>query len=159
MVETLAELFLNTVKSYPKPDLMLYKKEGQYQPISTEVFGETVKKLSLGLWELGLRPEDKLIILSENRPEWVMTDLATIGLGGVTVPIYTTLVADQIRYIIDDSDAKIVVFSNEDRGQKSTINQGEAFYHFSGTSAAWCSPAGGSIAPGRKYSEEPTRAV
>ncbi len=118
MVETLAELFLNTVKSYPKPDLMLYKKEGQYQPISTEVFGETVKKLSLGLWELGLRPEDKLIILSENRPEWVMTDLATIGLGGVTVPIYTTLVADQIRYIIDDSDAKIVVFSNEEQGRK-----------------------------------------
>ena len=118
MVETLAELFLNTIKSYPKPDLMLYKKEGQYGPISTEEFGQTVKKLSLGLWELGLRPEDKLIILSENRPEWVMTDLATICLGGATVPIYTTLVPEQVRYIIDDSDAKIVVFSNEEQGEK-----------------------------------------
>lgn len=118
MVETLSELFLNTVKSYPKPDLMLYKREGQYVPISTEVFGETVKKMSLGLWELGLRPEDKLIILSENRPEWVITDLAAICLGAITVPIYTTLVPEQIRYIIDDSDAKIVVYSGEEQGKK-----------------------------------------
>ncbi len=118
MVETLSELFLNTLRSYPKPDLMLYKREGQYVPISTEAFGETVKKLSLGLWELGLRPEDKLIILSENRPEWVMTDLATLCLGGITVPVYTTLVAEQVRYIIDDSDARIVVYSNEEQGRK-----------------------------------------
>ncbi|MGQ9577112.1 MAG: AMP-dependent synthetase/ligase [Candidatus Aminicenantales bacterium] len=118
MVETLSELFLNTVKSYPKPDLMLYKREGQYVPISTEVFGETVKKMSLGLWELGLRPEDKLIILAENRPEWVITDLAAICLGAITVPIYTTLAPEQIRYIIDDSDAKIVVYSGEEQGKK-----------------------------------------
>lgn len=121
MVDTLAELFLNTIKNYPKPDLMLYKKQGQWIPISTEEFGQMVKKLSLGLWELGLRPEDKLIILSENRPEWVMTDLATICLGGITVPIYTTLVPEQIRYIIDDSDAKIVVYSDQEQGQKIEV--------------------------------------
>ncbi|MCX7974969.1 MAG: long-chain fatty acid--CoA ligase [Candidatus Aminicenantes bacterium] len=118
MVETLAELFLNTIKNYAKPDLMLYKKHGQWIPLSTEEFGQKVKKLSLGLWELGLRPEDKLIILSENRPEWVMTDLATISLGAITVPIYTTLMPEQIRYIIDDSDAKIVVYSDQEQGKK-----------------------------------------
>lgn len=121
MVDTLAELFLNTIKNYPKPDLMLHKKQGQWVPISTKEFGETIKKLSLGLWELGLRSEDKLIILSENRPEWVMTDLATICLGGITVPIYTTLVPEQIRYIIDDSDARIVVYSDQEQGRKIEV--------------------------------------
>jgi len=125
MVETLAELFFNTIKNYPKPDLMLYKKEGQWKAISTEEFGLKVKKLSLGLWELGLRPEDKLVLLSENRPEWVMTDLATICLGAITVPIYTTLVPDQIFYIIDDSDAKIVVYSDEEQGKKIQAIRGK----------------------------------
>ena len=47
MVETLSQLFLNAIKSYPKDDLMLYKKEGQYVPISTEEFGNKVKHFSL----------------------------------------------------------------------------------------------------------------
>jgi long-chain acyl-CoA synthetase len=112
MTETLGQLFLNTVKSYPKDDLMLYKKEGQYTPISTAEFGDRVKYLSLGLRDLGFEAGDKLIILSDNRPEWVITDFACLCLGGITVPIYTSLVSEQIKYIIDNSDAKIVVVSD-----------------------------------------------
>jgi long-chain acyl-CoA synthetase len=112
MVTTLAELFLNTLKSFPKPDLMLVKKEGAYTPIPAAEFGARVRWFALGLQELGLAKGDKLIILSENRPEWTMADLAGVSLGGVTVPIYTTLVPEQIKYIINDSDAKIVVVSN-----------------------------------------------
>lgn len=118
MVETLSQLFLNTVKSYPKADLMLYKKEGNYRPISTDEFANQVKHLALGLKDLGYNAGDKLIILSENRPEWVMTDLANLCLGGVTVPIYTSLVPDQIKYIIDNSDAKVIVFSGEEMWEK-----------------------------------------
>ena len=118
MVDTLSQLFLNTINIYPKDDLMLYKKEGRYLPISTEEFGQRVKFIGLGLKTLGIEAGDKLIILSENRPEWVMTDLANICLGGVTVPIYTSLVPEQIKYIIDDSDAKIVVCSNSGLWQK-----------------------------------------
>lgn len=118
MVETISQLFLNTIKSYPKHDLMLYKKDGRYVPISTDEFSRRVKYFSLGLKDLGLNPGDKLIILSENRPEWVMTDLATLCMGGITVPIYTSLVPEQIKYIIDDSDAKIVVYSDPGLGSK-----------------------------------------
>jgi len=112
VVETLGQLFLNTVKSYVKDDLMLFKKGGQYTPISTVEFGDRVKYLSLGLKDLGFEVGDKLIILSDNRPEWVITDLACLSLGGITVPIYTSLVSEQIKYIIDNSDAKIVVVSD-----------------------------------------------
>jgi len=118
MIKTLSELLLNTLKEYPKDDLMLYKKEGAYVPLSTREFGDKVRALSLGLRELGLGPGDKLIILSENRPEWVMTDFATLCRGALTVPIYTTLVPEQVRYIIDDSDAKIVVYSGPELGSK-----------------------------------------
>jgi long-chain acyl-CoA synthetase len=64
------------------------------------------------LKDLGHGRGAKLVILSENRPEWTMTDFANLCLGGVTVPIYTTLVAEQVKYIINDSDAEIVVVSN-----------------------------------------------
>jgi long-chain acyl-CoA synthetase len=118
MIKTLSELLLNTLKEYPKDDLMLYKKEGAYVPLSTREFGDKVRALSLGLRELGLGPGDKLVILSENRPEWVMVDFATLCRGALTVPIYTTLVQEQVRYIIEDSDAKIVVYSGPELGHK-----------------------------------------
>ncbi|TES86345.1 MAG: long-chain fatty acid--CoA ligase [Candidatus Aminicenantes bacterium] len=118
MVETLSQLFLNTIKSYPKDDLLLSKKEGKYVPISTEEFADRVKCFSLGLRDLGLEAGDKLIVLSENRPEWVISDIANLCLGGITVPIYTSLIPEQIKYIIDDSDAKIVVVSDQSQWQK-----------------------------------------
>lgn len=118
MSETLAQILLDTVKNYPRPDFMLYKKEGRYVPISTEEFGRCVKHFCLGLKDLGLGRGDKIVILSENRPEWVMSDLSHMCLGAITVPIYTSLVPDQIRYIIDDSDAKAVIVSNQEQWQK-----------------------------------------
>ena len=118
MVTTLAELIVNSVKTYSKPDFMLFKKEGAYAPISTQEFGDGVKHLALGLKALGFEAGQKLCLFSENRPAWTMTDLATLCAGGLTVPIYTTLVPEQIRYIIDDSDAMVVVVSNADLWQK-----------------------------------------
>ena len=118
MVETLSQLFLNTIKSYPKDDLMLYKEEGRYVPISTKEFANRVKYFSLGLKDLGNEAGDKLIIFSTNRPEWIMADIANLCLGGITVPIYPTLVPEQVKYIINDSDAKVVVCSNQELWQK-----------------------------------------
>jgi long-chain acyl-CoA synthetase len=114
MVETLSQLFLNTVRTYVKEALLLVKKDGRYTPISTQEFARRVEHLSLGLADLGLTPGDKLVILSENRPEWTMTDFAVLSIGAITVPIYTSLMPEQIKYIINDSDAKIVVCSNRD---------------------------------------------
>ncbi len=114
MVETISQLFLNTVKTYPKDDLLAAKQEGRYVPIPTEEFARCVKHLSLGLADLGLGPGEKLVILSENRPEWTMTDFAVLCAGAITVPIYTSLMPEQIKYIINDSDAQIVVCSNRD---------------------------------------------
>jgi len=111
MVETLSQVFLNTCRTYVKDDLLSAKRGGRYEPVSTAEFEGRVRRLSLGLRAIGLRPGDKVVILSENRPEWVMTDFAVLCAGGATVPIYTSLMPDQVGYIINDCDAEIVVCS------------------------------------------------
>jgi long-chain acyl-CoA synthetase len=93
---------------------MMVKKDGAWKSISTAEFETSVRRLSLGFQALGLKPGDRVALLSENRPEWVMTDFATLTAGGVTVPIYTSLLPDQVRYIVDDSGATIVVCSDRD---------------------------------------------
>jgi len=124
-VSTLSRLFLNTCRVHAKPDLFLVKREGSYAPISTAEFETRVRELSLGFRELGLRPGDKAVILAENRPEWVMTDLAILCAGGVSVPIYTSLLPKQVKYIINDSDAVIVVCSNRELWLKVEAVRGD----------------------------------
>ena len=96
----------------------MVKTAGTWTKISTDEVETSVRRLSLGLQALGLEPGDRLAILSENRPEWVMADFATLCAGGVTVPIYTSLLPDQIRYIIADAGARIVVCSDLEMWRK-----------------------------------------
>jgi long-chain acyl-CoA synthetase len=79
--------------------------------VSAEEFGRFTKGFALGLASLGVDRGDRVAILSENRPEWPMTDFAALALGAMTVPIYTTYLAPQVEYILKDSDAKVVVVS------------------------------------------------
>ncbi|MBE3131495.1 MAG: long-chain fatty acid--CoA ligase [Acidobacteria bacterium] len=113
-VTTLNRLFLQACRTHRKPDRMMVKKDGAWKSISTAEFEIAVRRLSLGFQALGLKPGDRVALLSENRPEWVMADFATLTAGGVTVPIYTSLLPDQIRYIVDDAGATIVVCSDRD---------------------------------------------
>ena len=117
-VETLSQLFINTIRSYPKDNLLMRKEEGKYVSLSSRDVWDHVRFLSLGLRVLGLQPRDKLIVLSENCPDWVMTDFAALCAGATTVPIYPTQMPEQIKYIIDNSDAKIVVCSTRELWRK-----------------------------------------
>ncbi len=126
MVETLSRAVLHVLKEYAaKPDLIQYRENGRYVPISTEEFGKRIRALALGLHELGCGPGCKLVILAENRPEWILTDLANLCLGGITVPIYPTIVPPQIKYIIEDSEASVVVCSTSALRQKIEAVRGE----------------------------------
>ena len=111
-VITLPRLFIDSCRTYKKPNRMMVKRDGVWTRISTDEVESTVRHLSLGFQALGLRPGDRIAILAENRPEWVMADFAALCAGGVTVPIYTSLLPDQVRYILGDAGAKIVVCSD-----------------------------------------------
>ena len=132
MIDTIAQMFLNTTKTYVKDDLLAAKTDGRYVPIPTEEFARRVRHLSLGLADFGLTPGEKLVILSENRPEWTITDFAVLCAGGITVPIYTSLMPEQIKFIINDADARIVVVSNRDLWLKVDAVRAElrSVHHF-----------------------------
>jgi len=117
-VTTLSRLFLNTCRNHRKPGLLMFKESGKYRSLSTADFEAAVRGLALGFQALGLRPGDKVALISENRPEWTITDLAVLASGAVTVPIYISLTADQIKFIVRDSGARMVVCSNRDLWHK-----------------------------------------
>jgi len=112
MVETISQLFLNTVKTFVKPDLLMSKVKGRYEPLSSQEVAADVRHLALGLAGLGCKAGDKVVLLAENGPWWIMADFAGLCLGAVTVPIYPTLVPEQIKFIIQDSDATVVLCSS-----------------------------------------------
>ena len=118
-METIPRLFLRLTETYKKPDLLLYKKDGAYVPLATKEVREEVERIALGLKSMGVVPGDKVILLAENGPWWVMTDYAILCLGAITVPIYPSLVPEQIKYIINDSDAKMVIVGDRKLWEKT----------------------------------------
>src|SRR5690606_38702763 len=86
-------------------------RDGRVEAFSSQELFDRVRDLSLGLSCCGVGKGDRVAILSETRTEWLLTDLAILTAGAVTVPIYPTLSAQQIQYILQDSGAKVVVIS------------------------------------------------
>ena len=94
------------------------KRAGRWTPISYRELAEQVQDFSLGLRELGIRRGDRVAILSENRPEWAITDYACLAAHTADVPIYPTLPARQAEYILRDSGAVAVVVSDATQLEK-----------------------------------------
>jgi len=111
--KTLAELFLYAVRDNPRTDALNYKKDGEWRPISSAKMTDSIENIALGLYSLGLRKGDKAAILAANSPEWTLADAGCQFAGIIDVPIYTTLAPNSVRYIIDDSDAKIIFLQDK----------------------------------------------
>ncbi len=115
---TINEMFKNSVQKYGGKAALSSKIDGSYQDISYDELDNRVKYFCLGLIELGLRKGDRVALLSENRPEWAISDLAILAAGGVNVPMFWTLTPAQVEYILRDSAAKIICVSNKGQLQK-----------------------------------------
>ena len=105
-------LCLEAILRHGKADALNQRLDGKWQAISAEAFVERVKNVALGLAATGIRPGDRVALLSENRPEWSIVDLAILSLGAINVPIYTTQAVDQIDFILSDSGARAIFISN-----------------------------------------------
>ncbi|MDE0322929.1 MAG: long-chain fatty acid--CoA ligase [Candidatus Poribacteria bacterium] len=111
---TLISLLQHSIEHYgSKPALAHKPKGGTYQDISYAELGESVDAFSKGLNALGVQKDDRVAILSENRPEWAITDFGTLKARAVTVPMFSTLTAAQVGYILKDSGSKIICVSTE----------------------------------------------
>jgi long-chain acyl-CoA synthetase len=111
-MSSLPGLCLAAVLRHGKNDALNYRADGKWFNIPAETFVERVKNCALGLAALGIRPGDRIALLSENRPEWSIADMAILSLGAINVPIYTTQAIEQIDYILSDSGAKAIFISN-----------------------------------------------
>jgi len=98
--------------------LMLAREGTSWLPISSQEFYRNVAGVARALRNWGIGNGDRVAILSENRPEWAVTDFASLLVGAVVVPIYATLTAQQTSYILCDSTAKIVFVSTADQLKK-----------------------------------------
>lgn len=115
---TLNEMFLEAIAARPKHPAFLHKSSGRYRPISSEKSLEKAAALARALDRRGVRRGDRIAILSENRPEWALTDYALLGLGAVVLPIYPTLLEPDIEYILADAGARGIVVSSPEQLQK-----------------------------------------
>jgi long-chain acyl-CoA synthetase len=95
-----------------KPALMV-KSDGSYKGIPYTELRRQVELFSFGLASMGLRSGDRICIISENRPEWVVADQAIALLGGVSVPVYPTMTAKQVEYIFNDAAVRFAIVSNQ----------------------------------------------
>lgn len=118
LIRTLAELPFHVAGRYPKPVLVRRCIGDTLVDRSSRELFDEVRDLSLGLESLGVGPGDRVAILSDSRPEWTITDLAILTAGAVTVPVYATLPASQVGYILAHSGARIVVAADEAQAAK-----------------------------------------
>lgn len=117
MPETLARLFRHAV-SYDKPDMILTKMEGAYGPIAASEVYRRVARTHFELRKAGIAAGDRCALLSENRWEWAVTDFAMMTAGVVSVPIYPTLPAQQIHYLLEHSESRVIFVSTEEQLEK-----------------------------------------
>ncbi len=92
---------------------MQVKRNGVYEPISSDDLRQSVQQIGAGLAKLGVRKGDRIALLSENRPEWAIADQGILSIGAINVPFYVTLPAAQIVDLIHDSEASTIIVSTQ----------------------------------------------
>ncbi|HEY8203131.1 MAG TPA: long-chain fatty acid--CoA ligase, partial [Pyrinomonadaceae bacterium] len=109
--DTLPGFCLEAILRHNKPNTVSERRGGDWVRVSSEEFTRRVRHIALGLADLGIQPGDRVGLISENRPEWSIVDLAILSAGAVVVPLYTTQAPDQIRFILEDSGARALMIS------------------------------------------------
>lgn len=112
---TLVEVFERIAAVHKRADTLNYKKDDRWVPISSTEMLARVRRIAAGLYALGLRRGDRVALLSESRPEWTLMDAGCLFAGAIDVPIYPTLTPHQVRYIVKDSGARVLVVSNHEK--------------------------------------------
>ena len=112
--------FFSQAQKLRSKGALLYKdpETSQWQDVSWTGFALKVKSLAAYLLSIGIKKGDRVALISENRPEWAISDLAILSAGAITVPVYFTNTASQIDFILKDSGTKVVLLSTKEQFEK-----------------------------------------
>ena len=120
-IKRLFDCLDHQLQHFPKQDMLAAKEKGQWVTYSTQQVADIVNRLSAGLMQLGVSGNDmtpagsdKIAIISNNRPEWVFTDMAVQQLGAILVPVYPTTNPLELEFILNDAAVKYIFVSNEE---------------------------------------------
>jgi len=106
------------LENYKKDDALAVKRYGKWEKFSTKEYANNVNLFSYGLLAMGFKKQDKIVTVSNNRPEWNFMDMGMAQIGVVHVPIYANLGQEEYEHILIHSDAKMVIVSSNDFYQK-----------------------------------------
>src|SRR5882672_43254 len=112
---TLPSKFLYAIDTWPSPRAQMFRPSSSWQSISSEEFLRRTAGLAQALFELGIKPGDRVGLFAANRPEWHTADFAINGNGGVTVPVYFKESPERAAYILKHSEAKVVFVAGSDQ--------------------------------------------
>ena len=115
---TLADLLPRAEEMYGDAPAIRYKDGEDWVSRSFSEVVETVRPLALGLADLGVEKGDKVSILGNTRPEWTYFDFAALSIGAVVVPIYQTNSPEECQYVLENSDAKVVIVEDDEQLEK-----------------------------------------
>lgn len=114
----LADLFYTSAERFANNEVLKYRVGHHYERLTYFELKKEVIRLALALKKLGLKKGDQVILFTENRPEWVVSDLALISLGVVNVPVHSVLSPIQLEQIIKEIKPKMLFFSDHELGAK-----------------------------------------
>jgi long-chain acyl-CoA synthetase len=115
---TLADLLPRAAKLYGDAPAVMHKDGEEWVKRSFVEVEQTVRLLALGLVDLGVRRGDKVSILANTRPEWTYCDFAALSIGATVVPIYQTNSPEECQYVLENSDAKVVIVEDDEQLEK-----------------------------------------
>jgi len=110
---TLVQVFEQAVQKHNRPDALNYKSGSNWTAISSAEMLQRIRNIAAGLYSLGIKRGERVAILSESRNEWTLADAGCLFAGAIDVPIYPTLTPGQVRYILNDSGARLLFVANE----------------------------------------------
>ncbi len=116
--KSLGEMYFDKRTSMPDKVAYMYKKGGKWHKLTFKEVVDWAENISAGLASLGVKKGDRVALISTNRVEWAVADYAALALGAMLVPIYPSLLSDQVKYIINDAEAKVVIAADEIQMEK-----------------------------------------
>ncbi|MFH1322150.1 MAG: AMP-dependent synthetase/ligase [Bacteroidota bacterium] len=117
-VKRLFDIPYYQLEKFPKEDSLAAKVDGKWIKHSTQEFIDNANLVSMGLLKLGIKPGDKIAMVSNNRPEWNMMDIGILQIGAVDVPVYSTITEDDYKFIFNHAEVKLCFVSDEELLQK-----------------------------------------
>ena len=116
---SIVSLFHHQVRLFQDKPYLWKKIDGKYTSLSWKQVREQVDSIAKGLKNLGILKGDRVVILSENRPEWQIADLAIMSIGAISVPAYTTSTTSDYSHIINHSEARCIIISSHSLALKA----------------------------------------